>query len=756
MTNLKRCFSIGYGLAWQHWDLWTWRLSERVRAHGPIILGLIIVALMLATASIVQRNEVELASWLATGTREEVLFDLSQAVGTTLVGATAIVFSLVLFALQVNVERLPHGLFRWLSRDPSLLMAFLASMLLALAIAISPITQAEIEAAWLVWGNAWAVVITLVLYLFAYNRALALINPARQIGSLVARTQRVMRTWGRRARRARPLIQSNLQAMGLEENELAGTDFALYSYFKQNAHWLDGARQALRYVSSMVRQSAMAGDHEASAAGLHAIVAVNRTYIESKGQSFFPDLRPFMINPFAGEGFVTDSLEHLRLTVDIAVHSRDEQLLTQLFGSFAGLSHLYAKIDYAHVAASKTEAALAATYLADAVETALSNKFIDVTMNGVRTMGKTASMMIIEGAPNDALTVIKKITDIGTGGLVLGIKEDLYYAVPKTATDQLRDHFILLLRSDHADVGFALRELRQRLHSLASMVLKVPGGESLLDRHSTILESFYSVTDPLSASQQLQHFIQNIDRQNEDDDASRRFLGHLEQWAEELYRGQKDLLLEAIEKRSHFAFDLIAWQCDIAKLLLAASTTPSCVPSLAADLRKHALWLASTSSWIPTDADTIRFVEAYRLSERLFDLARTGVVLQIPDEEIEAFEALLLSWAFGAGRERNGQRVLERGMFAIATLKLMREDRASVGSFLAAELAKEDAPAGDELLRAAAGIRERADTLWRERYSHSDIERAMEAQDREAMAALLQQIAAEFETAANAAEAGQG
>lgn len=38
-------------------------------------------------------------------------------IGGALVGASAIVFTLVLFAMQINVERLPYGLFRKLSED---------------------------------------------------------------------------------------------------------------------------------------------------------------------------------------------------------------------------------------------------------------------------------------------------------------------------------------------------------------------------------------------------------------------------------------------------------------------------------------------------------------------------------------------------------------------------------------------------------------------------------------------------------------
>ena len=57
--------------------------------------------------------------------------------GTALIGAAAIVTSLVLFAMQVNIERMPHGLFRRLSEDLRLLGAFAVSFLLAIGVVLT-------------------------------------------------------------------------------------------------------------------------------------------------------------------------------------------------------------------------------------------------------------------------------------------------------------------------------------------------------------------------------------------------------------------------------------------------------------------------------------------------------------------------------------------------------------------------------------------------------------------------------------------
>lgn len=58
----------------------------------------------------------------------QALRSIFVAVGSALLGAVAIVSSFILFSMQVNVERMPHGLFRSLSSDRRLLGSFVAAL----------------------------------------------------------------------------------------------------------------------------------------------------------------------------------------------------------------------------------------------------------------------------------------------------------------------------------------------------------------------------------------------------------------------------------------------------------------------------------------------------------------------------------------------------------------------------------------------------------------------------------------------------
>ena len=104
--------------------------------HGNIvvILSLIIFVGMSFYFSPTLQNILE--GYYSTEQSLQGVRNLIQSIGIALISASAIITSLVLFAMQVNVERMPHGLFHRLSTDKLLLGAFALTFLLAVSIAI--------------------------------------------------------------------------------------------------------------------------------------------------------------------------------------------------------------------------------------------------------------------------------------------------------------------------------------------------------------------------------------------------------------------------------------------------------------------------------------------------------------------------------------------------------------------------------------------------------------------------------------------
>ena len=100
------------------------RFSATARVAGLVLL----VAASAYLAPAMQRI---LETRIATEETVQSVQGVILNTGNALIGAAVIVVSLVLFAVQVNIERMPHGLFRRLSEDRKLLGAFVSAFALA-------------------------------------------------------------------------------------------------------------------------------------------------------------------------------------------------------------------------------------------------------------------------------------------------------------------------------------------------------------------------------------------------------------------------------------------------------------------------------------------------------------------------------------------------------------------------------------------------------------------------------------------------
>jgi len=228
------------------------------------------------------------------------------------------------------------------------------------------------------------------------------------------------------------------------------------------------------------------------------------------------------------------------------------------------------------------------------------------------------------------------------------------------------------------------------------------------------------------------------------DEKATAIIHNIEQWTDELYQTEKELLLLAIERRSHFTFDMVHWIAHVTKLLTAISQAPACDRHTKEQIIRHASWLISVLSWIPNDSDSVSFVENFQMTETLFEAALDAYDLNC-DELFENARDLLSTWAFKAGRHHVGWAILERSMYGLATLALCRDNMDDVPRLktrMTAALSRaEEAPDQELRDRAARDIRRRANTLYRQGHWSSRIENAMSQIDPDKLGPLLIELA---------------
>lgn len=487
---------------------------------------------------------------------------------------------------------------------------------------------------------------------------------------------------------------------------------------------------------SFARRYAEQGDYEVSGAALNAVVGINAAYIDSKGKTFYAN-NPFVENPFASDGFINDTLEHLRQNLQSGIARRDEQQIEQTLQTMAALVRVYLGIDYSSPYASKSHAQLAAGYLASAVQAVVPHGMANVLLEGQRLMGQSAQYLLANGDPNDIATLSEKIALIACTGCA---KED-YRPVTMEGMTQLAKLTFDLLRSRSHDIHFAVGEVRRDVASVAKLFLKV-ADTPLSSSHSTFLGPYYSSTSMQSLRARLTELVNALSQAQPDNPDAKAVIRNIERWADGLYETEKELLLESVKAKSHFAFDMIHWITGVTEILLAVSNAPACDHHSQEELRKHARWLIATLTWIPDDKDTVTFVENFQMTETLFEAA-VNARNHGCDEIAKEIGESLLSWTFKGGRYQTGWGVLERGLSGLAAFALMGgdEELAGLRAAIAARLSGGSAPEQEIRDRAARDILERAENLYGQGHWSSRIEMAIAQADHEKLHPLLEEIA---------------
>jgi hypothetical protein len=302
-------------------------LQSRFARHGGVATGVAIFILIIASFFLapVLRNVVEV---YFNSERFPLLRGLLATTGGALVGATAIGFSVVMIAVQLNFARMPHGLFRRLSSDLRLLGTFAGTFLLAIGVsALSLVPDASWAALALIAATLGTLLI-LILFFYGYRRALDLINPAVQLRIIVGNAQGDLHQWARRAQRMAPLL--NLPVEREEDEDLrAQHDLARLAFFRANPLWTGTARLAVAHAISFARRYAEQGDFEVSGHALQSVILINASYVAAKGKTFFVS-NPIFDIPEASDGFINDTLEHLRRLARISTVRGDEEATRQI------------------------------------------------------------------------------------------------------------------------------------------------------------------------------------------------------------------------------------------------------------------------------------------------------------------------------------------------------------------------------------------------------------------------------------------
>lgn len=734
LSKIKDWAQYRRALLWQR----LYRATSRVKVWRSKYTGILVVAPMIFFMAIsfyftpTLQNALE--AYFAVGDRFEVFKMALMTIGGALIGGTAIVFSFVLFAMQVNVERMPHGLFRKFSTDAPLLLTFALIFFIALAITVGPVI---LNTAWLAVAVLVAtvgVLAILPLFLYAYKRALRLINPVAQLGFLAEDACSDLQAWARRAQRAAPLFRDAVKNMPKFKSG-PGFDYARFWYFQAigDTNWTSKSKNAINTAVIYVRRYAEQGDHEVARAALSAIIRINVAYVKAKG-------RTFMANPLplekvdVSDAFINDTLEHLRQNVRFGISRDDEQQIEHTFRAMRNLCKVYLGIDYGTAYSLKEHATLASGYLSDAVQSAIPHHMTDVLMEGLVCIGQAGVAMAEKGKANELFSILNGIEKVA----LAGIMNNEHRPATEVGMEQFAKITLALIVSKTPEI----RSATDQISSSVTRVTKLFFSNNTVVSWNEGVDCFfpyYSVTDQRSLLYFLARLAEKLSEIKEDDAFVRDVTVRIKRWTDSVYSHAQEVFLLAIANQSILVSTIIAWIFRIAEILMIVACGTACSARVRNDLVQTAGSFIQIFSVVPDKETAIRLVGTmHRADEKLF-----GVVLSAYEQKCEEVAEvaceLLLEWGFKAGKHEKWS--LAQSCYMLAVLDLKQGKNEAVIDALSRRLKERNEINQSVLYEVARAIRDKARTFHHDRLPLSRLDKEMKMADAGKLRPLLEKIA---------------
>lgn len=650
----------GSGARWDGWGkgllVRRTRLGAAVRSfrgRHPFALP---AATLVAGAATTWALAVLMKPWTVVFYSDRGHFDalkgLFLGLGCALVGATALVFTIILFAMQVNVGRMPTPLFTRFANDKRLLTVFIATLMLSIGVAALSLSNLPDFSHWLIAAALWATAVTVAGFIFAYKRAISLTNPASQMQHLVKATNANLRRWGKLADASVDLLGAAPEDTTFDPRRLA--------FFTLNKGWDQEAKGLCEQILSYGSRLSEVGDHESFRLMLRGVIAVHTSYVRARGPSFI-NSNPLFEVAEARDPFLLSTLEHLRLIATGAAKRGDEQTCMTCFQVHTGLFAVYVAIAYSGRGDHKYHANLISSYLQSQVEATARHRMPDVSMEGARQIGSIGKRFILTALDSEGAQPAKKLANLAA----LGVIDESHYPLTQVAFQQLAEMTYVALASERPRGDYIFSTIRDSAFSSASLFIQMTNEASpLSNTHRVYLAPYFSTSDA-GALLQLITQASNALTSGQLEGKEGQFIAGLAKWSDGLNRALKDLLLQTLSKPSSITFDLIHWPRMAASVLLETSASEHCTKHDRAALTANARAIVAVYTWIPTDAETVRTVAAYQLTELLFELAGEAKAFDA-DDVAESALSTLLRWSFSAGRHQLGRETLDHGLLLLA------------------------------------------------------------------------------------------
>lgn len=558
------------------------------------------------------------------------------SVGSSLIGSTAIIFSIIIFTLQVNNERVPYGVFIKLSRDKKLFASFIIALIFSLSVVIFSFLS-EKYVLYTIQASILFFVLILSCFIYSYRRALDLISPIFQLESISKHAKDDLLKWSK-------------------EYENSKKNISKYEFFNSNPSWADVAKQNIIYCNAYAKKLIEKNDYDTSKIALKSIVSINSMYVEVKNQTFVR--RRAFSNPLiSNDKFIEDTLEEIRQNIQNGLAKNDERFISDNFKTLKELHYIYSNIQYINTSGERFSSSLASFYLIQGVETSISHNIPDVLLVGIRLLSEITQKEIIDRESETIDTMLKLMTDLSCRGII----DKKLEPIAKSALAELSTITIQLLLSKEPNINFITKEMNQFLYKI---------GETQIKSLDTSYSLYYS-----KLSNELIDFTNTLMKQDFNESNQQqiiKIIKNIEKWSDSIRWENRKLFKLALEHNSNFVRQLIDFISNVSRCLMALSTLEIVDKDLSSKLSENALGLMSIFSFIRENENTIMLLERVHFTDTIFKLAIDSYNYNLT-EIAQKVRKILLSVGFRGQKVDDQNRILAKALGGSVYINILLE-----------------------------------------------------------------------------------
>lgn len=565
------------------------RRIEIIRKNYLILILFLISQFLIVSSLYIYRLDICL--YLDQFERLKNLQVIYLTLGGSLIGASAITFSINMFAIQNNFERMPFSMFKRISADKFQIFQYLVSFFMSICILSISIFDQLAFAPFLLGVALVGTSLVLSSLYLAYQRAIWLINPTNQLNNMLMKARKRTQKITKLANRVAPDFKD-------EQNN---SDKNRLSFLTSNNWVLNYLFKDVDNSISFARKYASQYDLDITSHALSALPNLNRYYLDVRKKTIL-----------FSDAFISHTLKQLDEYTEEAMQSGNEKQINLSFKTYFELSVIYNKIPAFADEFHQFHSNLATFHLCSVVKRANSLNKEDLSMSGLSYISQIPHNINAYSNQEIVTTISKTIKEVSFANLPL----QSFSPVALTGMQHLVMLFQNVAIHETNGSSFLLEKVAADIHEITKWILLIPAGD-FGSIHRNTLSPFYGTNFLDWFNLLANKFVES----NGNDLETLNTIKNLVAWLESSRQSYVELYKDMVSERLTFLSVFAYWISQISIILLNIASVLKENDAFKDEVKKVSSWHMSILTFAQKGIETARFINGLDIINYQFEYA---------------------------------------------------------------------------------------------------------------------------------------